>query len=217
MVLWRQDWCVEVTTMKSQILCSRFVTIHRCEMIPTSTGMYNPPHKHRCVDCCWNILQQTSLLLRTKHKPSSVLEKSPAGKHKWTIIVHIKDTLFDAHGYQAVKIDLNKRSVSFSMSIGPVWPLIPFLNWFTPSADTTDKGQTYNLKWQALAVFVPLSAWINHFHLKSRGLMLWVFWEVKLFVLTSTGSPCGLSQKSGKQFVRAGGRENQPVTFILCL
>lgn len=42
---------------------------------------------------CWNILQQRSLLLRTKHEPSSVLEKSLAGNRKWTIIAHIKDII----------------------------------------------------------------------------------------------------------------------------
>lgn len=150
-----------------------------------------------------------SLLLRTKHEP----EKSLAGNHKRTIIVHTKDTLFDGHECQAVEIDLNKGSVSFAMSIGPVWPLTPFLKWFTPTAD---KGQSYNLKWWVLAVFVPLSAWINHFHLKARGLMLWAILRSKA-VLTSNGSLCGLSQKSEKQVVRAEERENQPITFILCL
>lgn len=113
-----------------------------------------------------------SLLLRTKHEP----EKSLAGNHKRTIIVHTKDTLFDGHECQAVEIDLNKGSVSFAMSIGPVWPLTPFLKWFTPTAD---KGQSYNLKWWVLAVFVPLSAWINHFHLKARDLMLWAILRSK--------------------------------------
>lgn len=91
MVLWRQDWCMEVTTMKSWTHCDHFVTIQRCEMIPACTGTYNP---HTDIDCCWNILQKISLLLRTKHEPSPVLQKGPAGNHKWTIIVHIKDIIW---------------------------------------------------------------------------------------------------------------------------
>lgn len=142
---------------------------------------------------CWNILQQRSLLLRTKHEPSSVLEKSLAGNHKWTIIAHIKDTLFSAHDYQAAKMDLDKRSVSFSMSIGPVWPLIPFLNWLTPSVHTADKGHIYNLKWQVLAIFVPLSAWINCFHLKAKVLLLWAALRSKAVCTDFTGSLCGLN------------------------
>lgn len=38
---------------------------------------------------------------------------------------------------------------------------------------TADKSQTYNLEWQVLAISVPLSAWMNHFNLKARNLMLW--------------------------------------------
>lgn len=165
---------------------------------------------------CWNILQKKSLLLRTKHEPSSVPEKSLAGNHKRTIIVHIKDTLFDAHECQAVKTDLDKRSVIFAMSMGTVWPLTPFFNWFIPSVHTADKSQPYNLKWQALAIFVPLSAWINQFHLKARGLMCWTILRSKV-VCTEFHWISQWVKKSGEQVVRAGERENQPITFILCL
>lgn len=44
-----------------------------------------------------------SLLLWTKHQASSVLEKCLAGNCKWTVIIRIKDTLFNALEYQAEK------------------------------------------------------------------------------------------------------------------
>lgn len=123
--------------------------------------------------------------------------------------------LFDAHEYQAVKTDLDKRSVSFSMSIGPVWPLTPFLNWFTPSVPTADKGQIYNLKWQGLAIFVPLSAWIHHFHLKASGLMLWDVLRSKAVCTDCHWISLWVKPEIRKR--RAGERENHTITFILCL
>lgn len=68
-----------------------------------------------------------------------------------------------------------ERSMRFSLSIGPVPQLTPFLSWFTPTVHTTDKGQIY----KSSLYMSLLSAWINHFHLKAKGLMLWAILRSK--------------------------------------